>query len=351
MVSNDQDDGGHPDRSLKRVTQQPIRFVKTKGTLVTGRYKDNEERISETVTDLQIAFEGAHSQSGGEKRPVPAQLDSIARASSIFLRKMVIGDRNDAKTRLLSDDIVEAKNLRFQKIRRFSGSSRPLRITKSIKGGQMTLQKLDESTGHPEASVRLPLNSQSLNLHIQWPLPGTVGWRDAATEDNPWYVRPEELIDLNAEGSFDCSGWLAQQLVMFDHRGITLKDVITMVATYEGAHSVNVSRLMQAYDQDNKGAFDNAERHILDNITIFGCKYSHILVIECALYLYEKLVDEGHIEQPAMEMWRYRPSFGTFEDVETFFTESQNWLAFDGGMIMSFGNEEISIDHTIRAVR
>ena len=349
-MNNHQTNDRDPTSSEGTQPRSPVSFVKTKGTLVTGKFKDKQERIIETVADLQLAFEGAHSQSRGERHPPPGPLDSLARASSIFLRKMVIGDRNNAKTRLLSDDIVQAKSLRFQKIKRFSGCSRQLRITMSIKGGELTLQKLDETTMTPESSVTLPMNSQTLNLNIQWPLPGTVGWNDAPTKDCPWYVRPDELIDLDDEGTLDCSGWLAQQLVMFDHRGITLKDLITMVATYEGAHSINVSRMLQAHDQNNKGAFDHVERHILDNITIFGCKYSHIVVIECALYLYEKLIDEGHVEKPAMEKWRFRPSFGTLDDEESFFIESRKWLAFSGGMVVSFGNGEFSLNHTIRAV-
>ena len=85
---------------------------------------------------------------------------------------------------------------------------------------------------------------------------------------------------------------------MFDHQRITLKDVIRMVATYEGAHSISVSRLLQAEDQENRGPFRHPERHILDNVTVFGVKYTHIVVIESALYLYEKLVDAGHVEGP-----------------------------------------------------
>ena len=105
------------------------------------------------------------------------------------------------------------------------------------------------------------------------------------SRERVWTISPEELFELDGKKKLDCNGWLGQQLVMFDQRGITLKDVIRMVATFEGAHSINVSRLLQSTDQKTKGPFRHPERHILDNVTIFGMKYTHIVVIECALYL------------------------------------------------------------------
>ena len=105
-----------------------------------------------------------------------------------------------------------------------------------------------------------------------------------------------------------------------------------MVATFEGAHSINVSRLLQAEDQKTEGPFKHPERHILDNVTVFGMKYTHIVVIECALYLYEMLADGGHIERLADEKWRLRPSFVTTDEAG-FFSTKQDWLAFAGGLI------------------
>ena len=54
----------------------------------------------------------------------------------------------------------------------------------------------------------------------------------------------EELSDTHSNDTLSCDRWLGQQLVMFDNKGISLKDVIRTVVTYEGAHSTNVSRLL-----------------------------------------------------------------------------------------------------------
>ncbi len=155
---------------------------------------------------------------------------------------------------------------------------------------------------------------------------------------------------MEAPETLDCSRWLGQQLVMFDNRGITLKDVIRTVVTFQGAHSINVSRLMQAESEEPKGPFQHPERHILDNVTVFGMKYTHIVVVECALYLYEMLVEGGHVERmDDDEKWRLRLSFGTVEE-NGFFSSSQKWLRFAGGLILSIGGGDRTVAHRIRAV-
>lgn len=88
----------------------PVEFVKTRGSKVAGRYKDKRERIHEAVCDLKLAVDGIIVQLGQ-----PDQFDqlsqsaaALARACSIFLRKMVLGDRGDPKTRLLDDEIAQS---------------------------------------------------------------------------------------------------------------------------------------------------------------------------------------------------------------------------------------------------
>ena len=98
--------------------------------------------------------------------------------------------------------------------------------------------------------MSLPIPRHTLNIAVEWPLPGAVGWTDVPTAENPWRIALAELLQsAGREESLSCNSWLAQQLVMFDRRGIALKDVIRMVATYEGAHSINESRLLQAEDK------------------------------------------------------------------------------------------------------
>ena len=262
---------------------------------------------------------------------------------------MVIGDWNDPSTRLLDDSIVQTFGIGFDKLRRIPAERRTMELRMAFPGGMMEAQRLDEATGRPDATVSLPIAPHALRVSIEWPLPGAAGWIAAPSEDRPWRIAPGELFDMEGQEKLDCSRWLGQQLVMFDRRGITLKDVIRMVATFEGAHSINVSRLLQAEDEKPEGPFKHPKRHILDNITVFRMKYTHIVVIECALYLYEMLADGGHVERLADKKWRLRPSFVTLDE-DGFFSAKQDWLAFAGGLIFAFGTAERSITHGIRAV-
>ena len=334
----------------RRGTDGLVRFVRTKGTQVAGRHRDKAERIAETVWDLELACEGAFSLAHRTARSDRGRWGAaLARACSLFLRKMVIGDWNDSATRLLDDGVVRTFGMDFDKLRRIPAERRTLEVGVSTQGGMVEMQKLDEATGRPEATVSLPIAPHTLSIAIEWPLPGATSWTATPTEDRPWTMAPGELFELEGKEKLDCSGWLGQQLVMFDQRGITLKDVIMTVATYEGAHSINVSRLLQAEAKQAKGPFRHPERHILDNVTVFGMKYTHLVVIECAIYLYEMLADGGHIERLGDEEWRLRPSFVTLEK-DGFFSPKLDWLGFAGGLILSIGTAERSIVHRIRAV-
>ena len=327
-----------------------IQFIETKGTQVTGRHKDKGERIAETASDLELACEGAFSLAQRTARSDRGRwVAALARACSVFLRKMVIGDRDDSSTRLMDDSVVQTFDIGFDRVRRVPTERRMIELRKSVRGGMMELKKLNEDTLRPEATISLPIAPHELTIAIEWPLPGAAGWNAAPTKDHPWTIAPEELFDLKSKEKLDCSGWLGQQLVTFDQRGIILKDVIRMVATFEGAHSLNVSRLLQAADQDTRGPFKHPERHILDNITVFGMKYTHIIVIECALYIHEMLAKAGHVPRRPDEKWRFRPSFVTTDPTE-FFSVNKDWLGFAGGLILAFGKAERSFTHRIRAV-
>lgn len=328
-----------------------FQFVKTKGMQVTSRHKDKPERIAETVADLELACEGALSLARRTARGDRLRWSAaLARACSVFLRKMVVGDRNDPATRLLDDGVVKALGVGFAKLRRIPPQRRVLEVGRSTAGGMMALQKLDEATRKPERTVAVPIQAHRLSIAIEWPLPGTASWTETPTADRPWTIAPGELFRLEAKEEFDCSAWLGQQLVMFDQRGITLKDVIRRVATYEGAHSMNAPTPLQEESKPAKGRFRHPEQHILDDLTIFGMKYTHIVVIECALYLYEMLADGGHITRLPDEEWRLRPSFVTLDEAG-FFSAQPKWLGFAGELILAFGTAERTITHRIRAVR
>ena len=92
-----------------------------------------------------------------------------------------------------------------------------------------------------------------------------------------------------------CSEWLGQQVVIFDRRGITLHDVIRRVANNDGAHFVNVGRLAVVEGENPSEAARNPEIHILRNATFAGIGYAELVVVEAALYLYERLSGTPHV--------------------------------------------------------
>lgn len=271
------------------VSESPIKFEKTRGSSVAGRYKDKKERIQEAMCDLKLAIDGIGIQLSQSENPDQFQQTSaaFARACSIFLRKMILGDWDDPKTRLLDDEIIQSLDLRFERLRRISPNRIPLEIIWKLDGGVVQLTKLDDNTLQPEADYSMRIPPQELKISIEWPLPGATGWTEIPTWDKPWKIKSEELFDTHSNDTLSCNEWLGQQLVMFDNRGISLKDVIRTVVTYEGAHSTNVSRLLQTENEQDRTPAKNPELHILNNIKICGIKYCHIIVIETALYLYQ----------------------------------------------------------------
>ena len=334
-----------------------IQFIKTTGSQITGRDKDKLERIHEAMCDLQLAIDGFRTQQ--------VQLDKLglfqqscavfARVCSIFLRKMVIGDRGDRKTRLLDDEIAKQLGLKFNKLKRISPDRRPLAIEWNITGGGVQLTKLDDNTLQPEAVYKMPLTPIQFKLSIEWPLPGVASWTETPTRDKPWVVMPEELFDAHPSSELNCDQWLGQQVVMFDKRGITLKEVIRTIATHEGAHSTNVSRLLQTEDEANlkskkNSPAQNPELHILNNIKVFGIKYTHIIIIELTLYLYDKLIGSNEIEKPKGDIYLAKPCL--FSDLpEDMFWNDVSWLTYDGGLILSFGVSKRLLSHKVRAVK
>ena len=223
-------------------SQPPIKFVKAEGSPITGQFKSKRERIQEAMYDLQIAINGFKELSINSE-----QLDQIlfrnsigafSRASSIFLRKMIIEESN---LRLLDSEICKSLELKFHKLNKIPLSNRKkLDIVKSIDGGALRLSKLDEQTLLPDAIYNLPINPFKLTISIEWPLPGSASWTENPVLNNPWQVRAEELFDTNSSPQLDCDQWLGQQLIMFDNKGISLKEAIRIVANTEGAHSTSV---------------------------------------------------------------------------------------------------------------
>ena len=308
--------------------------------------RDKAGRIREAIADLQLVIDGCAMQ---PRSRYPDAIASLARHCSIFLRKMVLGD--DRNQRLLDEDFCQMAGVRFDRIRRVSGDRRTLTLVPAnILGGYAEITKLNEETGAPEAVHVMPMGPQQLSVILEWPLTGMADWLSQPTPENAWKLRPEALLDSRSSPSPDCDAWLGQQLVVFDTRGITLRDVMRVVVNTEAAHSPPVQRLMLP-----KGAKDEArfrvvrdkEIHILSHITVCGVRYSHAIVIEAALHLYRQLTRSKSIKPPdgAGEILQF--SFAP----EEVFSPDQNWLRFDGGLAVSFGGAEQHISHRVRAPR
>ena len=331
----------------------PITFVQTRGSQLFGRHKDKRERIHETMCDLQLAIDGAIAQLGRSERGEQFQQTwaTFARACSIFLRKMVIGDKKEKpQTRLLDDEICRSLELTFDRLRKIPPRRRTLDIfTLEVSRGGMRITKKNDITLQPEAVYNIPLTPLHCKISTEWPLPGTASWNDNPTQEKPWQVSPEQLFDTNSSDALDCDAWLGQQLVMFDDKGIALKEVIRTIANYEGAHALYAARLMRTEDERDSELSKNPEVHILNNVKIMGIKYTHIIVMECAIYLYDKLIDNDKISKPKGEKIIPTPCMLN-ESPEDIFSSVRKFLSYDGGHALSFGGRETLISHRIRAV-
>ena len=327
-----------------KTDSQHIQFVETSGSPITVGRRDRAERIREAIVDLRIAISGCAAQ------PPDRLIDtvgSLARHSSIFLRKMVLGD--DRNSRLLDAEYCQKAKLRFKKIRNVQGKRRSFTLVPvDVTRGYFQATKLDEETGEPEVTHTIPVGPQRLSFAIDWPLSGMTDWLTQPTEENPWAISDKGLFESNSKQQLDCDEWLGQQLIIFDNRGITIKDVIRVTVNTEAAHSPPVERLMLPKGNDDKSRFrvvKDREIHILSHITVCGVRYSHTIVIQAALHLYRSLVKNPSI-------WQQKDDVGipVFCFIpENVFSPDQAWLRFDGGLALSLGGIGQNVTHKIRA--
>ena len=148
--------------------------------------------------------------------------------------------------------------------------------------------------------------------------------------------------------ALNCDDWLGQQVVVFDDRPISLKDIFRTVVTYEGAHAIDVARLAEV---DGHKPFKPAKEpalHLLNNITLFGIRFAHLIVIESAMYLYHRLLDEPSIRRPDGDIYLLKPGFACAADQAS--SSRPDWLRFEGTMMMAFSSEPKLTRHTIRPV-
>ena len=328
-----------------------VKFVPTTGSLVGGRHKDKKERITEALSDLQLAIGGLGTQTTEqqERNDLPQVLGALARMCSVFLRKLVLGDRGVRKTRLLDDAVMESLQLRLQPLRKIPPKRRrTIETGLGVGGGFMQVTKVGEPGPGPAPTYRFPVAPHDLSFLIEWPLPGTVDWTGAPSDKDPWLLCAEQLFDTVSKRTLSCDEWLGQQVVVFDGTGISLKDIIRTVVTYEGAHAINVARLAEVEGHRTFRPAQEPALHILNNITLFGIRYAHVIVIESALYLYERLLDESSIQRPDGDIYMVKPGFSC--PAEQAGSSRPDWLRFDGTMMMEFSSEPKLTRHTIRPV-
>ena len=132
-----------------------VQFVKTRGTQVAGRFRDKTDRIAEAIWDLRSACEGAVSL--GNRTPVAEQgqwFAALARACSVFLRKMVIRDWNDPSTRLLDENVLREFGMGFDRLKRVTATRRTLILVKEIARGEFEAQNLMKPLVSPKRQCR-----------------------------------------------------------------------------------------------------------------------------------------------------------------------------------------------------
>ena len=324
-------------------SQPEPRLLSAEGSPVIVGMRDKHERIRESLMDLKLATDGYIAQQSDQSGVSGLPLAALARHCSVFLRKMVLEDR---RTRLLDEDICREADLRFDRVRRVSEDRRTLTLVLDMRGGRIDVTRLNDETSEPEAAYTVPVGAQRLEFAIEWPLPGMADWTEEPTTESPWKMRPESLFDVDSESALGCDDWLGQQLVTFDGRGISLKEVFRLTVNTEGAHSPPTSRLMRVEGEEkSKVARNRDEVRILSHLRGGGIRFSHAVVIEAALYLFRELARSGSPWRPQGEVNMPVPCF-----VQSgVFSPEQNWLRFDGGLAISLGGAAQNVSHRVRA--
>lgn len=331
--------------------QEKVQFVPSRGSRVMGQHKDKKQRITDAMNDLRLVLAGLASEGEGRKEPNEfiQLIGSLARACSVFLRKVVVRDGRQGEGRLLDDELLESLEMRLQPLRKVPRKGRRKIETEWVMnavGAQFT--RLDEVTGKPVERYVAAGGEQGLSIVVEWPLPGMADWIEAPTAERRWEVSAENLFDASAERGMNCSEWLGQQVVLFDGKGITLEKLIRTVANFEGAHAFNVGRLSTFEGERESGPAKDPHVHILRNIAFFGHGYAELVVIEAALYLLERLIAEPTIERPdGGGFYLIRPGFECPAEEST--SSRPSWLTYKGGVMVSFGDNPGIVQHTVRA--
>ena len=244
-------------------------------------------------------------------------------------------------------DVCVSAGLKFHRLAKVTRKSTPIRLGFKMDHGFVRITKIDEPVPIEQT---FPIPRQELSIIVDWPLPGTMTWTDWPSTEEPWKVAAGELFDNVSASQLTCDEWLGQQVVMFDNSGISLRDILRVTANTEGAHSSGVSRLMSMPNEAPRQSAKEWRFHILSNVAVFGVKYNHIVVIECALYLLASIFDNKHFEKPTGDT--FLPTICLVPEGSANLSDnSPSWLGFQGGLTLAIGESAQPISHRIRATR
>ena len=128
-----------------------------------------------------------------------------------------------------------------------------------------------------------------------------------------------------------------------------MKEIIRTVVNFDAAHSIDMSRLAIVQGESASKVARNPEPHILNAVTVCGIRYAHLIVIECALYLYKKLLDVDLIERPRGDIYMPTPGVACAPDQAE--SPRPDWVKFRGTMMISFSGGPKVVRHKIKAVK
>ena len=324
------------------------KLIPTSGSRLGGVHKDKKQRITEAMYDLKLAMAGLAMRGEGEQ-PFLELIEasqSLARAASVFLRKLVLDRR-----RLLDDEILGSLNMKLKPVRSIpQAARRSVELSFSMDRGVVRFERTADGDGNPivPPEVRTVVaGRQGYSIHVEWPLLGAV---DCTPADNyvSWALSSDQLFDLTSDREMSCDEWLGQQVVLLDNQGITLEKILRTVAVFEGAHSLYSGRLMTMEGEKPSGAAKEPHVHIVKNLALFGVSYMDSIVIETAHYLFRYLLDEPSITSPKGGVYLATPVFQC-PSTDFAVSERPSWLTYRGGVAIAFGPNPGIVRHNIRA--
>ena len=92
---------------------------------------------------------------------------------------------------------------------------------------------------------------------IEGALFGTADWTGVPSDEAPCRASADQFFPTSTKSSLSCEVWLGQLVVLFDGKGVNLKDMNRSIVNYEGAPSIDVGRLAVAEGEAASKAAEN----------------------------------------------------------------------------------------------